>query len=147
MPIVVPPPVGYPVDVSSEIAVNRALTKAFIDSAPVQIELVPHAEVRKPSGGMAMQAGTPRDMQTFRLIPMSHTERPVRSSSAAVAADDGVQRRYDYTLLGEWNADMAENDQWETPDGQLLVIDSVVSDNGYERKAMITSYGRNPEHG
>lgn len=147
MPVVVPPPVGEPLDTSSEIAINRSLTKSFIDSMPVQIELTPHAKQRKPSGGFALVAGTPRPMQTFRLIPMSHTELPVRSSSAAQAADDGVQRRYEYTLLGMWDAELAVNDRWDTPEGQTLVIEALVSNNGYERKAMINSYGGSPDHG
>lgn len=137
---------GVASTVSSELDVQRSLTKAFIDSSPIEIELVPCADVRLPSGGVRSTPGTPRPLQTFRLIPMSHTEKPVRSSSAAAAADDGVQRRYDYTLLGEWNCEMAENDQWETPDGQLLVIEALVSYNRYERKGLVVSYGRRPTH-
>lgn len=146
MPIVVPPPVGTPLDMSSEVAVNIALTKAFIDSMPVQIELIPYAETRLPSGGVRMTPGTPRVVQTFRLIPMSHTERPRLSSASAFSADDGVQRRYDYTILGMWDCEMLENDSWTTEDGQLLVIDALVSYNGYERKGLVTSYGRRPFH-
>jgi hypothetical protein len=147
MPVIVPPPQGEPVDTSTEISVNRELTRVFIESMPTQIELVPYVRTRKPSGGMAMIAGTPRPMQTFRLIPMSHTELPRLSSSAAQAADDGVQRRYEYTLLGMWDAELAVNDRWETPEGQVLVIEALVSNNGYERKGLINSYGGNPEHG
>lgn len=137
---------GVSSTVNPELLTQRSLTKAFIESSPVDIALVPRLEVRLPSGGTSMVSGSVRPIQTFRLIPMSHTERPVRSSATAAAADDGIQRRYDYTLLGEWNAEMRENDQWETNDGQLLVIDALVSYNGYERKAMIMSYGRSPSH-
>lgn len=137
---------GVTSTVTAEMLQQRLLTKAFIDSSPIEITLTPRVEQRKPSGGIAMVSGPDRPKQTFRLIPMSHTERPVRSSSVATTADDGVQRRYDYTLLGEWNSQISENDQWLTDDGQLLVVDAVVSYNGYERKGLITSYGRSPEH-
>lgn len=147
MPIVLPPPGGEEIDVSEETRVNRELTHAFIMSDPMEIQLIPYLDVRQPSGGMVPTAQPARETQTFRLIPMSSADRPRTSSSAAVAADEGVQRRYEYTLLGEWNCLMSEKDQWTTPDGQVLVIDSIVSNNGYERKGMITSYGRKPEHG
>lgn len=150
MPVIVPPPghlVDVGIDISQEIIQQRLLTKAFIDSAPTEIQLVPHEATRKPSGGVTMTAGTPRETQTFRLIPMSHTEQPARSTSTATATDSGKQRRYDYTLLGEWNSDMRENDRWEAPDGQLLVIQALVSYNGYERKGLVVSYGRTPTHG
>jgi hypothetical protein len=146
MPIVVPPPPNPPVDLSTEEAINRELTRQFISFAPVQIELIPYVSTRLPSGGKALAAQDPRPMQTFRLIPMSHTERPRTSTSAAAAADEGKQRRYEYTLLGEWNSEMAVNDRWVTPEGQTLVIAAIVSFNGYERKGLITSYGGSPSH-
>jgi hypothetical protein len=132
--------------ITAEMLLQRSLTKAFIDSNPIEVVLIPRIEQRKSSGGFGIVDGVPRPTQTFRLIPMSHTERPVRSSATAATADDGVQRRYDYTLLGEWNSQMAENDQWITPDGQLLVIDALTSYNSYERKGLVTSYGRSPKH-
>lgn len=132
--------------VSQELKVQRMLTKSFIDSAPVNVVLVPHQRVTKPSGGVAMTAQTPRPSQVFRLIPMSHTEHPARSSSTAATSDEGKQRRYDYTLLGEWNSEMNINDQWETPDGQILVIENMVSFNNYEKKGLVISYGGKPSH-
>lgn len=147
MPIVMPPPADPPMDVSTEITVNRSLTHQFIMSDPTQIVLIPHVRERKPSGGQALVAQTPRDIQVFRLIPMSHTEQPATSTSSAAAADAGVQRRYKYTIMGEWNCLMEVNDRWTNPDGQEYVIDNFVSDNSYERKALVTSYGGHPTHG
>lgn len=143
MPIVVPPPETEDIDVSKETSVNRNLTHKFIMSDPTQIQLTPYAEVRTASGSVTWQAQTARAMQTFRLIPVSSSERPV----AAVSEGNGVQRKYDYTLLGEWNCAMAENDRWVDEVGQEWVIDSIISYNGYERKGMVMSYGRTPRHG
>jgi hypothetical protein len=130
-----------------ELAVQRELTHEFIMADPVVIALIPRTDVRKDSGGVQPVDGAPRAPQTFRLIPMSHKERPVGSNSAAQSRDAGIVRQYDYTLLGEWNSVIVENDYWETPEGQRLIVDSLVSFNGYEQKAMITSRGRRPIHG
>ena len=132
---------------AEELAIQRDLTHEFILAAPMIIALTPRVDVRKDSGGVQPTDQTPRAPQTFRLIPMSSTERPVGSNSAAQSRDAGVVRQYDYTLLGEWDAVVAENDWWEMPDGHRLVVDSLVSFNGYERKAMITARGRVPNHG
>ena len=142
MPVIVPPPEGSPiVDTAMETNINRRNTTAFINAMPVQIELIPSREVRSPSGGITTQDDPPRPVQTFRLIPASSSERPVISESG------GVQRRYDFALLGEWNCEMAEGDHWTDELNQQWQIDSVISDNGYERKGMVTSYGRRPRHG
>lgn len=141
MPIIVPPPEqSESVDISEEQVLNRALTHTFILYDPVQIALVPHTEARTTSGAVSLVAQAPRDMQTFRLIPMSSSERPVLATNAA-------QRKYDFTLLGEWDSLMAENDVWEDEVGQKWVIDSIVSYNGYEQKGMVMSYGKKPRHG
>lgn len=143
MPVVVPPPEGEGViDVSGEIAMNRELTHWFIASDPTQIELIPSSETRKASGAVSVVDQPARDMQTFRLIPMSSTERPVNAAS-----QQGTQRKYDFTLLGEWDSEMSEGDHWMDEVGQEWQIDSVISHNGYERKGMVTSYGRRPRHG
>lgn len=143
MPVIVPPPGGEPiVDLSKEIAVNRKNTSAFIHAMPTQIELTPVTELRSPSGGVSLVDEENRPIQTFRLIPMGSSQRPERA-----AEGNGVQRKYDFTLLGEWNCEMAEGDHWEDEVGQHWQIDSVISNNGYEVKGMVMSYGREPRHG
>jgi len=129
-----------------ELDQQRALTREFIASNPIYIALIPNVRVRQPSGGYALDEGVPRPQQMLRLIPRSHTEEPRMSTSAAATSDSGVQRRYDYTLLGEWDSTMQVGDEWETEDGQRLVIENMVSYNGYERKGLVISYGRSPDH-
>lgn len=125
---------------------QRRLTREFIASSPVILALVPGVDEKLPSGGVVTGDGVPRPIQMFRLIPMSHTEQPARSTSASASADAGIQRRYDYTLLGEWDAVMRVKDHWYTEDGQKLVIENMVSYNGYERKGLVISYGVGPSH-
>jgi hypothetical protein len=141
MPIVVPSPEENIIDLSAETVMQRNLTHWFIMSDPMEIALTPYAELRTGSGGVALQAQPPRETQTFRLIPFSAFESPVRSP------DQGVQRKYDFTLLGEWNAIMDVNDRWTDEVGQTWVIDNLVSANGYERKGLVISYGKQPRHG
>jgi hypothetical protein len=142
MPIIVPPPEEEIIDLTAETRVNRKNTHWFIMSDPTQIVLTPHAEVRTASGAVSWQAQTDRTIQTFRLIPMGSTQRPESSGD-----NQGVQRKYDFTLLGEWDSFMAENDRWTDEMGQEWVVDSLLSFNGYERKGMVMSYGRVPRHG
>lgn len=129
-----------------DMELQRKLSREFIASSPLHIALIPGVLEKLPSGGIEKKEGVARPVQMFRLIPMSHTEKPQQSSSASASADSGVQRRYDYTLLGESDCVMRENDHWETEDGQFLVIEALVSYNGYERKGLVISYGRNPFH-
>jgi len=128
------------------MVLQRVNTLQFILAMPIEIILIPVLEVKAPSGGTQLIDQPARAPQLFRLIPMSHTERPVRSI-ATTGADAGQQRRYDYTLLGQWDAIMQENDWWQDESGQCWIIDALVSYNGYERKGLVTSYGRRPRHG
>lgn len=141
MPIVVPSPEENVIDLSGETTAQRELTHWFIMSDPMQIALTPYAELRTGSAGVVMQAQPARETQTFRLIPASAFEPPVRSP------DQGVQRRYEFTLMGEWNSLMDVNDRWTDEVGQTWVIDNLVSANGYERKGLVISYGKQPRHG
>jgi hypothetical protein len=144
MPVILPGP-GYnphpspqTVDVTQEIIMQRELTHWYIMQDPSDISLIPKVEVKLPSGGVQLIDETPRAVQTFKLIPMSHTERPDHGFSATFA---GVQRKYDFTLLGEWDAIIGKNDYWTDVDGQKWVVDSLLPYNGYQQKAMIMSYG------
>lgn len=133
---------GTGITTSMELRMQRRNTQAFIEASPVDIALVPQAEQRTPSGAVALVDGAARTVQTFRLIPMSHTERPVTSSSGAGFGSGGAQRKYDLTLLGNWDSVIQENDYWYDDNGQKYVVDAVIPYNGYERKGLVMSYGR-----
>lgn len=124
-----------------ELLSQREVTRQYILANPTWIELIPRADVRTPSGATVNADGAPRVPQMFRLIPMSASERPSVSTSGV---DSGVQRRYDYTLLGEYGAVVEPNDWWEDDNGQTWRVDSLVDGHDYSVKAMITSYGGRP---
>jgi hypothetical protein len=125
----------------NELEKQRRFTRNFIAANPTEVVLIPSGEVRTPSGGVIMQDSVPRHVQRVRLIPMSHTERPQESVSPG-----GVQRKYDMTILGEWDAVIRENDYWFVGE-QKYVVEALVSDNEYEVKGLVMSYGRSPRHG
>ena len=129
-------------DLSIEIGIQRNLTHWFILQDPTTISLTPMADVATPDGGRRRAPGTPRPAQTFKLIQMSHTERPTTSTTE----DDGVTREHDFTLLGEYDAIADVGDTWEDHEGQIWVVDSLVPYNDYEVKAMVNSYGDRPGH-
>lgn len=125
-----------------EMQQQRTVTQEFILASPVDIALIPGDETRTPSGAVIVASGVPRPVQRFRLIPMSHTERPSTSTSGAGAGSGGQQRKYDLTLLGEWDAVVQPNDYWFDVNGQKYVVDAVIPYNGYEVKGLVMSYGR-----
>lgn len=133
---------GITTGVSNELRWQRLNTQAFIEASPVDIQLIPQEEQRKPSGAVTLVDQAARPEQRFRLIPMSHTERPFGSTSGLTSAGNGQQRKYDLTLLGNWDAVMSPNDYWFDVNGQKLVVDAVIPYNGYEVKGLVMSYGR-----
>lgn len=120
---------------------QRRATRNFIMASPMDIILIPNAEVRTLSGAVEMAKGVARPVQTFRLIPMSHTERPVASFGTGEGSAGDVQRKYDLTLLAEWSAVMEKNDYWVDEAGVRYVIEAIIPFNGYERKALVMAYG------
>lgn len=136
MAIVIPdPPRPDPqLDVSLELQVQRDNTVWFIEFDPADITLIPHARVRTASGGSKYEAGTPRVVQRFRVLPRSDFQK-------MIFTEDGKERQIDLTLMGEWNADMEIGDQWTDNEGQKYEIVEFVPRNGYERKALVVKHG------
>jgi hypothetical protein len=115
--------------VAPDREVQRRQTKAFIAMDPTDIVLIPVVETSTPSGGKIRKDGTPRAVQTFKVIVMTFDQRPTVTSA-------GVERLIDYTLLGEWNAVMAVDDKWQDEDGGWIEIVAFTDGHGYEKKAL-----------
>lgn len=142
MPVIVSPTPEPTGDLTAEIRMQRKNTHWFIMADPITLALTPVTETTTAGGGTAIASGAKRDTQVFRLIPMSHTERPQRSVTGAFGTSAGVQRRHDFTLLGEWNAMMEPGDWWEDERGERWMIDEMVPHNGYETRGLVTAYGK-----
>lgn len=124
------------------LAELRRQTHWFIENDPTPISLVPVAKQAAPGGGWNVSPLAPRSTQRFKLIPQSTADGVVQTA-------DGTSRRFDYILLGEWNAIVAIGDMFTEPEhsGQKWVVQGLLPYNGYEIKAGIVSYGKNPQHG
>jgi hypothetical protein len=122
---------------ANELAMHRLNTQAFISANPSTIALIPR-DRQKTGTGVRWIELAPRPAQVLRLIDQSSTSGP---SPGSVRAADGVQRRVTYQLLGTWDAAIGLYDTWVDAQGIRWVVDDLLPDNGYERRAEVTRYG------
>lgn len=109
------------------IEAQRRVTKAFIDQDPITLSLTPQTETVTAGGGRQFELGTPRDPQTFKLIPMTYDQRPPVTAG-------GVERIIDYTLLGEWDCIGEVWDLVELGPNEYLMVVAITDGHQYERK-------------
>lgn len=123
---------------ATELQVNKELTHCFIMSDPTVVSLVPRGEVKTDSGGTKMRDHQPREPQQFKMIHQGG------SLGGKVTAEDGVNRRFDFVLVGEWDAIVEINDYWKNPDDpqEYWQVTGIEPYNGYEVKAEVKAYGR-----
>lgn len=118
---------------STETTVQRLNTTAFIAARPTSIVLTPYTRTRTNTGGYTTSAGTPRAAQTMRIITMSEDVKPVRTV-------DGVERKIDFMLLGEWNAVVARDDRF-TYEGDTYIVVDLLPTLDYETRALVVRHG------
>lgn len=121
----------------------RRQTHWFIMNDPTPIVLTPRDRAIAPGGGWNAVDLTPRPEQIFKMIFQSGVVDGV------VATADGQDRRYDFVILGEWDCTLGIGDYWVDAlnDHQFWTIAGLQPYNGYEVKAGVLSYGRDPQHG
>lgn len=127
----------------AEMDFQRFNTWAFIEADPIDVALTPVNETITAGGGRRFDDSAERPVQRFRLIPMSHTERPIRSA-ITLGTSTGTARQHDFTLLGTWDAVIHKNDWWMDAEGNRYNVDALVPFNGYQQKALIMMH-RNPD--
>jgi hypothetical protein len=128
-------PSGY-TGSGDEIDVQRHLTVAFIDTAPIMITLIPRARAKQPAGGYVYQELTPRDPQKFRLVEPYHSG----SLPVMLTGSDGIQREMELMLLGRWDCDLEKYDIFEH-DGQRYEVAQLNFSNGWEQRAEVIRFG------
>lgn len=132
MSVVLPEPGGWGMSEAS-LAINRRLTKKFIDRLPVTITLIPHENVKQPAGGYRLEPQTARDPQVVTLIEPSGEPFPQVTT-------DGVDREVRFQLLGEWDCQVARRDTF-THQGREWEVVELWIHNGYEVRAMVSARG------
>lgn len=121
-----------------ELAAQRRVTRAFIQADVVRLVLHTRVPGQGSNKGITVD-GPDRLPQYMRLIPQNI------SPNSGARYDNTVSSTasYLFVLMGEWDAEMDLYDWWEDPTtGQLLQIDTMLPDNGYERKGCVNIYER-----
>lgn len=118
-----------------ELATQRRITRAFIDADYEMITLMPRTQSKSSSGGYKYTKGTPRAPQKFHVV-----ER-VTNAMPRTRVQGGDQREEDFTLVGNWDAQVAVHDIFDLHSAQWEVV-AVAHPNGYEQRATVLRYGR-----
>lgn len=128
------------------LKILRKQTKRFIDDDPFEIVLIPRVKNRVPGGGHEMADGTPRSPQTVKLI-YTGSARGIGGAEGVQVTGDGVERRFDYVVVGEWDMVVEVGDHWEDARQQRWEVLGMIPDNEYERRFTCSAYGRRTEGG
>lgn len=116
-----------------EQRIQRKLTRAFIQTSPRCIQLVPYSRLRDDQGGWRYTRGETRPEQTFRFIEAG---QPGSNATRNDLGVDGVRREYEFELLGEYCAVIDVGDRF-TIKGVEYEVTDVWTDNGWETRASL----------
>lgn len=120
---------------AEELALQRKLTSAFIDTQPVMITLIPRTKQQQPGGGFKWVEADPANLlpQRLRLIEPS-------TKFDVITTEDGRQRYIEFILLGEWDAVINQNDVFRHA-GKRWEVVQLYFHNGWEHRAKVAQYG------
>ena len=118
-----------------EIALHRKGTVKFIESDPSLITLTPSTETWV-GGTKTFSDDVNRTPQYFKVIWSG-------SQDGIAITSEGKTRRFDFILVGAYDALVAIGDHWRVG-SQHFQIEWVAPYNGYEVKAGGSSHGSKP---
>lgn len=123
----------------------RYTTNAYIADESVTVILQRKSLIAKPGGGHD-KVPVALPPQTFRLI-----NQTVSNGVSSSGSDGGQVRTDTYIIVASYNADIELDDSWEetAPDGSLIQyrVDGLLPNNGYETRASVTAFAKEPQHG
>lgn len=122
-------------DPVAELAVQIEQTRAFIDSNPVTLELVPHLREPDGKGGKRTTALPPRPPQVLRMVESNSLRSNRRITEV------GEQWEMEATLLGMPDAQVAIDDTFPW-NGDEWRVEEISFPNGYEVRASVIRLGR-----
>lgn len=142
MPIVIPDPIpeddteaAIAAAIPKELAAQRKITRMLIASDPTVLELIIMTTTRTNTGGLSFAEASTRDPQTFKfsqITTQSGGADPVRTI-------DGVERKMDFMLIGEYDAEITAGDHFYLLDEEYLVVE-LMAPLPYEVRALVTRY-------
>lgn len=121
------------VDPQFQLDCQRQLTSWYISIRPKRISFIPHQRVKTPAGGFTTTSIAPRDPQTVTVF--------MESEEGNIPGEGGYDRQFEGIVVGEWDAQIAKDDQWVDDDGDLWVVYDIFPYNGYEVKGRVRKYG------
>lgn len=121
---------------ATELTIHRLGTQKFIAANPTSIVLTPSGETLV-AGTKTFVPQSPRAAQDFKVI-WAYDNGIYRQ-----LGDQGGVRRFDFIIVGNYDATVAINDIWQVG-SQKFVITYIFPGNGYEVKAGGVSHGSSP---
>lgn len=119
------------------LTAQRRLTAAFVARAPEDVALSRATLSDDGEGGLAeVRSQVPE--QTFTFCESSSSGYGPPS-----VASDGARTLVDVMLVGAWDTDLRERDEFARLGG-LWRVGVVLPDNGWERRAYVTRVGDAP---
>lgn len=119
-----------------QLIVNRELTKWFISQNPVTVSLVPKGRQKSPSGGVKLVSLQAKPPQTVTFSQQGGSLVSLKTAEA------GLNRRFEFVMIGEHDADFDVDDVFTDEKGHKWVILALEPFNGYEQKAYVVAYGK-----
>ena len=122
------------------LAELRRVTEHFIADDPTIIVLTPHSKVSDGCGGYLFVPETPRVSQVFKVIAIP------TSTDGIVESEGASSRKWDYVLLGKYDAEVEIGDSWTDGDSSYRVT-GCMQENDYERRFSVIAFGKDPSYG
>lgn len=116
-----------------DLIAQRRMTTAFIQVKPEVISFVPRVKDRQPAGGFVWRELDPRPPQTVTFV-----EPP--SNPVPLLTLDGVERRIELMIVGEYDLEIARYDVF-THQGREWEVVEIFYSNGYETRALVSGRG------
>lgn len=148
--VFIPYPPGYDVEeppfsgLPQEVDYNRLLTEWFIEQDPTDVVLHRRTAVRTPTGATKYVPDHALDSQRVKFVYGGNTGG---GRAGIVRTGDGTERMFSYVMVMKYDADVQPSDFWVDGNGQWWEVEEVLPYNGYETKATVRSYGKDPQNG
>lgn len=117
---------------TSERAVQRRITRAFIAADAVEVELSRRTRTPDGAGGVEVGPGVLLSPQRFRLLPQE-------DGATARVTSEGETATPEYMLLGDADVDVARWDEFELDGRRYQVV--YIDNRQYEIKAEVIYLG------